>query len=590
MSNNINGPSSSYPVQGGNNDQSKDPVGNWGTRNLKKVEVEKKEVVRTGSSFKAKSRKDRFIEALSDKVALKKYKPLSEISNQGVKKSLGEFSKNLKNKLKERDTKLETINLLMEKLSEAQNEVDKFKSERSDIVDFYNKVDSRFKRKWSQGDKIQIPTEKVGEKVEYLVNSPSSKVNKKELIEYLDKSKVGTLYTEHLSNKKKIEPLKKRIAEAKKELSLINKESISLYSQQRRAIFEAHNEEISKISKEVIKGLEGYRQSEANRINEKLLSTINKAEYEKAKINLNNLHRDMDTKAYWCNNHQDSAVKAATNCMNTDIANFKKLLDGRLGSDFKLAQPPYEFNKENLAKKVGFKYLNDGVNVSGNVKDLNEENAKAGKQYTEVNQTVAGEMEQEPIYYNEPIYDAIDLKPALMKQEPISDEPYLIPQNEESSEAEHVYTEVNQTVAGEMEQEPIYYNEPIYDAIDLKPALMKQEPISDEPYLIPQNEESSAAEHVYTEVNQTVAKPMKQEPISDEPYLIPQNEESSAAEHVYTEVNQTVAKPMKQEPISDEPYLIPQNEESSAAEHVYTEVNQTVAKRNFWSRERVHGA
>ncbi len=293
-SNNINGSFSSYLIQGENNDQSKEPVGQWGTQDLKKVEVGKKEVVTKGSGFKTKSRKDRTIEALdqirltakSDMVFLKVYNPVETDDFRGIGDSLAwKFNTNLTGKLTDRNKEVHKLGILQGELVDVQDKINDFKKKRSDILNVYNKVYSRFKRKWSKGHKIKIPTAEVGKKVEYQVVSSSSKVNKKKLREYLDKSDVGVLYKEHLNNKNERRLIKKKIAKAKKALSLINKQSISLYIQERRNCFEEQKKNISSLSKSY---------------------------------------------------------------MNTDIANFKKLLNGRLGNVFKPAQPANEVNQENI--------------------------------------------------------------------------------------------------------------------------------------------------------------------------------------------------------------------------------------------------
>ena len=577
--NNINGPSSSHPIQVDNNNQSKEPEGNWGARSIKNVEVGKKELVTKGSSFKPKSRKDRVIEAL-DQIRLpsksnmgvtKKYYHLVEADYDGIAESLGgETSEALVNKLYERDAKSDVLKELMGQLNKLQGVVDGFKSNRSDILAVYSKVDSRYKRKWAQGDKIQIPTAEVGEKEEYQVVSSSSKANKRALRDYLDNSDVGALYQEHLNNKVELGRLKAEVAEAKKELSLISKQAISLYIQERRETFKEQKDEISETSKEVIEDIKNYGKSVTTDIikeyqntiessNEKLKSSQGaradaKVEYEKASKekskfkmsfwdkaiskaseknfkskskkfegdgsgidyryvlesqqdvtntqkakfkeaseskskhkndmndslsesfrlrnkmvakelkayeDLNDLKRQINIKTHWCNSLKNSAVKAATNCMNTDIDNFKKLLDGRRDVDFESAQLPYEFNKEYLAEKVGVQYFSDDVNDSGDVEDLNEENSEAVDEYTEFNQTV-----DETIYQNVEANQAVD-EIVYQNVEPNQAVDEIVYQNVEPNQAvdKTIYqnVETNQAAAGGMEQEPIY-DEPIHNA------------------------------------------------------------------------------------------------------------------------------
>ena len=577
--NNINGPSSSHPIQVDNNNQSKEPEGNWGGRSTKNVEVGKKELVTKGSSFKPKSRKDRVIEAL-DQIRLpsksnmgvtKIYYYLDDGDFKSIAESLGGgTSEALKNKLHERNAKSDDLEELIKQLNNLQEAVDDFKSNRSDILAVYSKVDSRYKRKWSQGDKIQIPTAKVGEKEEYQVVSSSSKANKRALREYLDNSDVGELYQEHLNNKVELGRLKAEVAEAKKELSLISKQAISLYIQERRETFKKQKDEISETSKEVIEDIKNYGKSVTTDINKKYHDTIEssmgklkssqgaradaKVEYEKASKekskfkrsfwdkaiskaseknikskakkfegdgsgldysnaletqqnvtnshkdkfkeaseskskhkndmndslsesfrlrnymvateleafkNLNDLRRQINIKNHWCNSLKNSAVKAATNCMNTDIDNFKKLLDGRRDVDFESAQLPYEFNKEYLAEKVGVKYFSDDVNDSGDVEDLNEENSEAVDEYTEFNQTV-----DETIYQNVEANQAVD-EIVYQNVEPNQAVDEIVYQNVEPNQAvdKTIYqnVETNQAAAGGMEQEPIY-DEPIHNA------------------------------------------------------------------------------------------------------------------------------
>ena len=267
-SNHINGPSSTTSINSNNTEKDTTAVGRWSYRKVEMWKKESTSALRRGTDFRPKSRKTKVIETLnqiklpswSEKGMFKKYHELNDDDIKGIDGSLGgRTSENLSGVLNDRNKKAEYLETLELKYEALTSKVEKFKIERSDIVDVYKKIDSRFKYKWSSGDTIWIPIPANKSGSEYQVTSNSSRVNKKKIRELLSNNGVEKIYNSHLEEKEKLENVKLEIASVKKELNAYNQNALGLYTQERRAAFDHHKIGLTKTHAKVVSNLEDFR-------------------------------------------------------------------------------------------------------------------------------------------------------------------------------------------------------------------------------------------------------------------------------------------------------------------------------------------